>query len=78
MPFRKEHRRELLERRDVNRVTPFRKGIVRCTATPVQGPQPVKLALDPPIFARPLMRGANPGPCPFAPLSGLLLASRHG
>ena len=35
MPFRMEHVCELPERRDVNRVTPFRKGIVRFTAAPV-------------------------------------------
>jgi hypothetical protein len=35
MPFRMEHLSELPERRDVNRVSPFRKGVDRFTAAPV-------------------------------------------
>ena len=54
----------------MNRVTPVRKDIFRCPAAPVKGPRPFVLTLDPPIFARPPKRGANPCPCPFAPVSG--------
>ena len=39
-PFRNEHVCQLAERRDVNRVSPFRKGLVRFTTAPAVSPQP--------------------------------------
>ncbi len=51
----------------MNRVSPFRKGIVRVTTAPAVSPQP-----------KPPMRRANFLPRPVAPGSGLLLARRHG
>ncbi len=51
----------------MNRVSPFRKGIVRVTTAPAVSPQP-----------KPPMRRANLLPRPVAPGSGLLLARRHG
>jgi hypothetical protein len=60
MPFRMEQPPKLRERHDVNRVSPFRKGINRIATAPDNGPQPCvargaqPLAVPPSAEATPL------------------------
>jgi hypothetical protein len=61
MPFRMEQPPKLRERHDVNRVSPFRKGINRFATAPYNGPQPwVALGAHP--LATPPFAQASPLP----------------
>ena len=61
MPFRMEQPPKLRERHDVNRVSPFRKGINRIATAPDNGPQPC-VALGAHPLATPPFAEASPLP----------------
>jgi hypothetical protein len=77
MPFRMEQPPKLRESHDVNRVSPFRKGIDRFAPAPDKSPQP-RLALGAHAEAMPPMRDASHPPYGLEVRSLSRLARRHG